>query len=98
MPILSFDADNRHNSLDYFTHCTHMWRGMIMKYINSTMHHTILCKSIGGFRGVSKVSGNHLPFYLMHCPCGVRAWMAELAVIIPCLDNYMLVSISHQSC
>ena len=22
-----------------------------MKYINSTMHHTILCKSIGGFRG-----------------------------------------------
>ena len=51
MPILSFDAGNRHDSLDYFTYCTHMWRGMIMNYINSTMHHTILCKSIGGFRG-----------------------------------------------
>ena len=51
MPILSFDADNRHNSLDYFTHCTHMWRGMIMNYINSTMHHTILCISIGSLGG-----------------------------------------------
>ena len=62
MPILSFDADNRHNSLDYFTHCTHnMWRGMIMNYINSTIHHTILCISIDSFGGVSKVSGNPLP-------------------------------------
>ena len=26
MPILSFDADNRHNSPDYFTHCTHVER------------------------------------------------------------------------
>ena len=63
MPILSFDAGNRHDSLDYFTHCTHMWRGMIMNYINSTMHHTILCKSIGGFGGGGGGGGGSQGFW-----------------------------------
>ena len=67
MPILSFDADNRHNSPDYFTHCTHVERD------DNELHKQYYTpyKPIGGFRGVSKVSGNPLPFYLMHCPCGV---------------------------
>ena len=90
MPILSFDADNRHNSLDYFIHCTHVERDDNELHKQCyTPYNIMQTHRRFGFRGgggVSKVSGNPLPFYLMHCPCGVRAWMAELAVIIPHLN------------